>query len=276
MKSAAGVLGILSRSVADFFRDGGIMLAGAISYFSMMALVPLCLFLITILGYILGHYHGFYEFLLKKLSHFFPDITSEIVSELGKLMAFKGIGTFSVVLYGVLSLQVFSSVESALNRIFKTKQRRTFLWSAILALVIITFLISMLLISFIATSLVPLLLNMRDIFPNLRIGIITVFLIRYVIPFFMVLFSITVMYIFFPKAKVKMSHALAGSLFATVFLEIAKHVFTWYVGTVINFGTIYGPLTAFVLFLLWMFYSSCIFLIGAEIVHNLSAAGKRG
>lgn len=276
MRSVARFPGILSRSVADFFKDGGIMLAGAISYFSMMALVPLCLFLITIFGYILGHYHGFYEFLLKKLTHFFPDITSGIVKELGKLMTFKGLGTFSVVLYGFLSLQVFSSVESALNRIFKTKQRRTFLWSVILSLVIITFLISMLLISFIATSLVPLLLTMRDVFPNLRIGMITVYLIRYVIPFFMVLFTITVMYIFFPKARVKMSHALAGSLFATVLLEIAKHVFTWYVGAVINFGTIYGPLTAFVLFLLWMFYSSCIFLIGAEIVHNLSGTRKQG
>jgi membrane protein len=276
LRSAAKFSRIFSRSIADFFRDGGIMLAGAISYFSMMALVPLCLFLIAIFGYILGHYHGFYEFLVKKLTHFFPDITSGIVKEFGKLMTYKGLGAFSVVLYGFLSLQVFSSVESALNRIFKTKQRRTFLWSFILSLIIITFLISMLLISFIATSMVPLLLNMRDLFPNLRIGMITVFLIRYVIPFFMVLFSITVMYIFFPKARIKMSHALAGALFATVFLEIAKHVFTWYVGTVINFGAIYGPLTAFVLFLLWMFYSSCIFLIGAEIVYNLSAEHKRG
>ena len=41
-----------------------------------------------------------------------------------------------------------------------------------------------------------------------------------------------------------------GALFATVFLEIAKHIFTWYVGTVVQFGTIYGPLTAFVVFLL--------------------------
>jgi membrane protein len=81
-------------------------------------------------------------------------------------------------------------------------------------------------------------------------------------------FTITVVYILFPKSKVKLSHAFAGALFTTVFLEIAKHLFTWYVGTVVKFGTIYGPLTAFVVFLLWVFYSSCIFLIGAEIVHN--------
>ncbi|MBI5188491.1 MAG: YihY/virulence factor BrkB family protein [Nitrospirae bacterium] len=60
----------------------------------------------------------------------------------------------------------------------------------------------------------------------------------------------------------KISHAFIGALF------------TWYVGTVMRFGTIYGPLTAFVVFLLWVFYSSCIFLIGAEVVHN-QGTGRR-
>ena len=56
--------------------------------------------------------------------------------------------------------------------------------------------------------------------------------------------------------------------------KIAKHIFTWYVGTVIVYGTIYGPLTAFIVFLLWVFYSSCIFLVGAEIVHSLTIHRK--
>ena len=257
------------KSFADFFRDGGIVLAGSLSYFSMMALVPLCLFLITIFGYILGHYQGFYEFFSSKLSSFFPDITQGITSELRKLIAFKGIGTFSLLLYGVLSIQVFASIENALNTIFKVKRKRTFLWSIILSLVIITFLILMLFISFIATTLIPLLKMLRGV-PELRMGLITVFLLQFAVPFLMVWFTITVMYIFFPKINVKISHALSGALFSTVFLEIAKHIFTWYVGTVVQFGTIYGPLTAFVVFLLWVFYSSCIFLIGAEVVHNLS------
>jgi membrane protein len=57
---------------------------------------------------------------------------------------------------------------------------------------------------------------------------------------------------------------------------VAKHLFTWYVGTVVKMGTIYGSLTAFVVFLLWVFYSSCIFLIGAEIVHNQGTNRKAG
>jgi membrane protein len=262
-------LKILVRSFVDFFKDGGLMLAGSISYFSIMALVPLCLFLTTVLGYILGHYHNFYAFFSARLISLFPDITKGITKELGKLISFRGIGSFSIVLYALLSFQVFSSMESALNKIFEVKKNRSFFLSVILSLTMVTLLIILILVSFIATSLVPVLGALRRVFPGLGIGILTAFVIRYVIPFFMVLLAITGMYIFFPKIKVRFPDAFAGAIFAALFLEIAKHIFTLYVSTAIRFGTIYGPLTAFVVFLLWVFYSSCILLIGAEIVHNL-------
>lgn len=259
---------IIVRSFVDFFKDGGIMLAGSLSYFTMMALVPFCLFLITLFGYFLGHYHGFYQFFFRKLVNFFPDITSGITKELEKLITFRGIGTFSLVLYGILSYQVFASIENALNVIFKIRKKRAFLSSIFLSLIIVTLIIVILLISFMATSLIPLLKTLKPLFPELRIGMITGFLIRYVIPFFMLLFTIAILYFLLPKNRVKISHAFIGAFFTTVFLEVAKHLFTWYVGSIAKFGTIYGSLTAFVVFLLWVFYFSCIFLIGAEVVHN--------
>jgi membrane protein len=69
-------------------------------------------------------------------------------------------------------------------------------------------------------------------------------------------------------------NACKGAIFTTTFFEIAKHVFTWYVGTVVQFGKIYGSLSAFVVFLLWVFYSSSIFLIGAEVVYNYNDSRK--
>jgi membrane protein len=262
-------LKILVRSFVDFFKDGGLMLAGSISYFSIMALVPLCLFLTTVLGYILGHYHNFYAFFSARLISLFPDITKGITKALGKLISFRGIGPFSILLYAVLSFQVFSSMESALNKIFEVKKKRSFLWSVVLSLTMVTLLIILILVSFVATSLIPLLRTLMKGFPGLEIGILTSFLMRYVIPFFMVLFTIAGMYVFFPKTKVRLSYAFAGASFSALFLEAAKHIFTFYVGTVVKLGTIYGPLTAFIVFLLWAFYSSCILLIGAEITHNL-------
>jgi len=267
-------LKILIRSFIDFIKDGGLILAGSLSYFTMMALVPFCLFLITIFSYFLGHYQNFYQFFFNRLSYLFPDITSEITEQLGKLIAFKGIGTFSIILYGFLSLPLFSSIENAMNIIFKVQQKRTLFWSLLISLLILTLIIFMLSISFAATSLIQLLKASQSFFPEIRIGLITGFLLRYIVPFIMVLFTTMIMYLFFPKAKVRANHAIIGALFTTTLLEIAKHIFTWYVGTVVQLGSIYGPLTAFVVFLLWMFYSSCILLIGAEIVHNLGMYRK--
>jgi membrane protein len=261
-------LKIAGRSIVDFFKDGGIMLAASISYFTMMSMVPFCLILITIFGYFLGHYEGFYQFFSSKLASFFPSITSQITQEFQKLIEFKVIGTLSLALYALLSYQFFSALENALNVIFKTGKKRHFFWSIILSVIIITLIMIILVASFVASSIVPLLKTLKTMYPYLRIGLITGFFIGYIIPFFIILLTLTVLYILLPKTKVRSSYALRGALFTTVFLEIAKHVFTWYVGTVAKFGTIYGPLTAFVIFLLWVYYSSCIFLIGAEIVHN--------
>jgi membrane protein len=86
---------------------------------------------------------------------------------------------------------------------------------------------------------------------------------------------VAIMYKFLPRKKVQFRTALAGSLFTTVLLEAAKHLFTFYVVKVVHLGTVYGPLSAFVIFLLWVFYSSCIFLIGAEVVHNLQGQTRR-
>jgi membrane protein len=135
--------------------------------------------------------------------------------------------------------------------------------------------IVLLIFSFVAASLIPLLNAFRSYLPDVRIGRLTTFFIQFVIPFLLVFITATMIYKIIPSAHVKMTHAFSGGLFTALFLEIAKHLFTWYVVSVAHLGKVYGSLTAFVFFLLWMFYSACIFLIGAEIVRNLDRFQKR-
>ncbi len=268
------ILKVVGKSIVDFFRDDGLMLAGAMSYFSMMALVPFCLFLITLFGYFLGHYPEFYKFFLAKLVDFFPDVTHDITDEILKLISYKGLGQFSLILYGLLSYQVFASVENAMNVIFKIKKKRNFFFSILISMLVVTLIIAILVTSFAAASFIPLLKTFKAFGIYVKIGKIKAVIIGYVLPFILVLFTVNMIYMLIPKKKVRPSNAFKGAVFTTIFLEIAKHVFTWYVGAVAQFGKIYGPLTAFVVFLLWVFYSSSIFLIGAEVVNNLGSSRK--
>ena len=73
-----------------------------------------------------------------------------------------------------------------------------------------------------------------------------------------------------PVVSEQVELALKLTLCASLFLKMAKHIFTIYVVKVAKLGAVYGPL----MFRLWIFYSSCVILIGAELVHNLCADDK--
>jgi membrane protein len=92
----------------------------------------------------------------------------------------------------------------------------------------------------------------------------------YVAPFILIMFTATAVYKIVPHVKVGLRHAFYGAVLFTVLWEVAKHLFTWMVRHVSYIGTIYGSLTTFIIFLLWMYYVSCIFLLGGEFVNSLS------
>jgi len=257
----------------DFLRDGGLMLAGSLSYFSMMAFFPFCLFLVTIFGYFLGEQKDFYQFFLSKLISFFPKVTSEVTQELKMIITHKGLGKFTLLLYGLLSYQLFSSMESAVNVIFKVKVKRSFFVSVILSLFLVTLISVFFLVSFSASSSISMLDPMKEFFPTLKMNRITGIVIGFIIPFILMFLTVATVYILVPKKRVRLAHACSGAMFTAIFLEVAKHIFTFYVRHVFRLGTIYGPLSAFVIFLLWVYYSSCIFLIGAKVVYNQETSG---
>ncbi len=264
----------LGRGAVAFYRDGGLMLAASLSYFIVTALVPFCMFLMTLIGYLLGHYPEFYKFVFSRLTNLFPSVTAGITQEIVKLISYKGLGKIGILLYGLMSYQVFASLENSLNVVFKAKQKRNILCSVFISLTVVTCIIVLLIVSFGAASVIPLLNALRPYLPDIKVGRLTAFIIRFILPFFLVLLTVTLIYKVLPKTKVRLSDALGGAFFTTLFLELAKHVFTWYVVSITHLGKIYGSLTAFIFFLLWMFYSSCIFLIGAEMVYNLGRPRK--
>lgn len=241
----------------------------------MMALVPFCLFLITVFGNFLDDNPDLIQFFIRKLVGFFPAVTRSITDEIVDLISYQGIGKFSLVLYGVLSFQVFASLENALNAVFKVRQKRKFFFSILISLAVVTLIMALLITSFAAASIIPFLKSLSTTIPAISIGKSTEFLIRFAVSFLLVLFTVTMMYVMLPKKKIRFVNSLKGAIFTTVLFEVAKHAFTWYVGMAVHLGKIYGSLSAFIVFLLWVFYSSSIFLIGAEIVNNLGNANKR-
>jgi len=157
-----------------------------------------------------------------------------------------------------------------MNTIFSVPKKRHFLLSIFWTILILTLLIIFLFLSFALSSAAGLLKESTINIIGIGIGYKAGIFFKYIVPLLLVLSIFTAVYIIMPAVKVSMKHAFKGAIFVTILWELARYVFTWYVKNVVHFGTIYGSLTTFILFLLWMYYLSCIFLLGGEFVKNLS------
>ncbi|MBS3921080.1 MAG: YihY/virulence factor BrkB family protein [Deltaproteobacteria bacterium] len=261
---------ILFKSFVDYFRDDGPMLAGAISCFFMLAFIPFFIFIVSIFGYVLGHNSDFYHFFMSRVVGLFPQVTHQITRELRSIVLYREIGIVTLLIYGLFSYQLYVSLETAVHQIFKVKIKRSLIFSVLLALLTVTLLVTFTILSFGAMGILSLLEELRIYFPGLKIGVAAAFLSRFVLSPFLVFVFTTALYLLLPRKKVRFPHALWGGVFTAVFLEAAKHVFTFYMAVKISqLGTVYGSLTAIITFLMWLFYSSSIFLIGAELVRHL-------
>ncbi|GIZ13233.1 virulence factor BrkB family protein [Pseudomonas sp. NCCP-436] len=89
-------------------------------------------------------------------------------------------------------------------------------------------------------------------------------------PLFFSIAAFTLLYAAVPNTRVPVRHALLGGLFAAILFEVAKALFGLYVRLFPGYHLIYGAFASVPLFLLWIYLSWLIVLIGAELVYGLS------
>jgi membrane protein len=81
--------------------------------------------------------------------------------------------------------------------------------------------------------------------------------------------AFAMMYKVVPHSYVKIKHAAMGGLWVAIIFEVTKSLFTQFVAQS-NISLIYGAFAAVPLFLMWIYISWLIILLGAEFVYALS------
>lgn len=88
------------------------------------------------------------------------------------------------------------------------------------------------------------------------------------ISFFVLTFSFAIAYKLFSGAKVKWSKALFGASLSSFLFICGRVVFSIYLKMAISYS-LYAAMGSLMTILLWLYFSSVIFLLGAEIVRAL-------
>ena len=101
------------------------------------------------------------------------------------------------------------------------------------------------------------------------------------LPFIATTLACTLLYAVVPNTRVPLRNAIIGAVVAAILFELAKRGFALYVTKFSTYQMIYGALAAIPVFLLWVFISWMVVLLGAEISYCLThfnqikAQGKR-
>lgn len=252
-------------SISRFNKDRIINKASALTYSTLLAIVPILAILFAI-----AKGFGFSNIMENVFRTSFAgktETTETILQFVDSYLSqtksgvFVGVGLI-MLLWTVLNL--ISSIEITFNRIWGIKKTRSMYrkvtdYFSMLLLMPILIVISGGVSIFMSTMLK----QMEDF---VLLAPILKFSIR-LIPFVLTWFMFTGLYIFMPNTKVKFKHAftsgiLAGSAYqAFQFLYIGSQL--W----VSRYNAIYGSFAALPLFLLWLQISWTICLFGAELTY---------
>jgi membrane protein len=203
------------------------------------------------------------------IDSFFPETLSETI--LTYVTQFsdkaKGLTAVGIVFLGVTALTTMFTVDRVFNQIWNVKRQRPLMnkvvlyWAVLsLAPVLIGLSIS------VSTALVS------QTMDNLGPRLVGLFPALSVIPLILTVLAFAFVYKIVPNRAVHWKDAMMGVLMAAILFEISKRAFTAYITHFPSYTALYGALAAFPIFLLWIYVSWIIVLLGASTVAALPVA----
>ena len=256
-----------------FNEDHCFLLSSGIAFALLLCLFPLLLLVLALIGTYLFSDQEVLNHISEYLKDMFPSLDPRIRKSILKIVqdrrivGFLGIG-------GLLwtSTWVFRSLGSALNIIFRVEKGRSLLQGKAVDLFMLFLAGTLLLVSMALSSVITLFHGTLLKFP-LGIGFIFQPLLKYFIPFFLTFGMFFLIYKIAPNKRIHTGIALKATFVASILWEIVKQLFGWYILHLGRFSVIYGSLATLAIFLLWIYYTAAIFLLGGEIA-SLLEQGK--
>ena len=241
--------------------------AAALTYMSLFALVPLLTVLYTIASAIPAFQGAEDQMKTILFTHLMPESGSDIENYLnGFSQQAKNLTAPGIVFLLVTAILMLRNIEHAFNMIWHARENRSALSSFLLYWAVLT--LAPITIG-LALGISTYLSSFANALEKLDIFGAKAFLLEST-PLLLSTAGFSLIYAAVPNCRVPFKHALIGGIFVALAFHAARAAFTQLVvGS--NYTFIYGAFAAVPLFLLWIYLSWNIVLMGGILVHSLSA-----
>jgi membrane protein len=260
---------LLWQALRKFYDDNGFFLSSGITFNMLITLIPFIMLLLALVGTylyndqeVLNHIRAYFRDVAPA---FDPKIMKSLTDVIQNRQIVGVLGSVGLVWF---STWVFRSLRIVLNIVFRVKKSRGMLRGIGLDLFMILLAGILLLVSMILSSFVTFLQGYQELIPVV-IGPTIQWILKYLLPFFLSVNMFFLIYKIIPNKGVHFKSAFQASLFTGLLWELAKHLFGWYVVHLAKYSIFYGSLSTLVIFVLWVYYSSTILVVGAEFAYFL-------
>src|SRR6185312_456559 len=241
--------------------------AGALSYTTLFAVVPLLTAVVAILA-VFPVFAGLREHVSDFIFRNFVPASGETVQ--GYLLQFADnaskLTAVGILFLLVSALMMMASIEDRFNRIWRVQtprgggSRLLLYWAALTIGPLLIVAVLALLSRVLPISPQP---NARPLPWAQPLFVL--------LPFALTWTVLLGMYMLIPNRTVAFRHAGVGALIAAILFEVARVLFGLYVAHVPSYQQIYGALAAAPIFLIWVYLSWVIVLLGASLAAAMAA-----
>ena len=264
---ARGWRDILWRTYDQFNADRILLVAAGVTFYVLLAMVPALASFIALYGLFLdpadvaAQVDGLAGVLPQDVVAIVRDQTTRIASQSG--------GTLGLTFLASLAISFWSAtagvraIIDALNVAYDEEEKRSFLAVVALSFVMMLAAILFLTLMLAGVAFVPMLLGW------IGLGSATATLIglgRWPLLVAVVLGALAVLYRYGPsRERPQWRWITWGSAVAAVGWLIFSVLFSWYLASFGNYNETYGSLGAVIAFMTWLWLSTTIVLVGAEL-----------
>jgi len=255
-----------------FSRDGCFAASGALSYTTLVSLVPLGVIAIGILSVFPSFTDTRQELLTLIFRYFVPAISEQAAYWVqyfaGSAAQATAIGIIGIAGTGVLMLV---TVEDQLNALWRVTTPRPWTQRVLAYWTLMTLGPLLVGMSLTLSTYLDTAARRAGLDPQAIVQFASGWMHYFarLVPFVLELIAFTLLYCLIPNCTVRWRHGLLGAAVAAVAIEILKIGFVIYVGTFASYQTVYGAIAAIPIFLLWMYVSWMAVLLGAVVAANL-------
>ena len=273
-------LRFLWEAVKEFRALQGLLLAGAVAYYSLLSIVPL----LIVSAIALSHYLDQAELLRtigRYLEWLLPGQSRAIVAELSNFLAHRDVlGPVLLITMIFFSSLAFSVLESSMAVIFhhrKTDRSRHFLISALMPyLYVLSLCIGLLLVTIVSGSLQVIGQETIELFGHVwsLSGVSGALL--YLLGLAGEIFMLTSLYLVMPAGRLSLRHALLGGVTAALLWEVTRRALGFYFTTLSQVNVVYGSLTTAIVVLFSLEIAATLVLFGAQVIAQYERLERTG